>query len=99
MDTSHPAARRRDSAPALIPAKPLDYSAPAELFFSGGVGKRMDYRRFATAAEAIAFVMERAGAPLRFVTLEVDEERFDSVSIARLYEHPDYPRADNPATA
>ena len=52
----------------------------------------MRYRRFALAAEAIRFAIEELGQEhLAGVYLEVDEERFDSTGIRRLYDNAEYP--------
>jgi hypothetical protein len=72
----------------------FDYKLPAELFPSRSKkGNRPSgYRRFATAAEALRFAIEEM--PQDFLLgaiMEVDEERFDSEAIRRLYESDDYP--------
>jgi hypothetical protein len=72
----------------------FDYSAPAELFPSRSkkIRGQMTYRRFATAAEAIRFAIEELPPALLVgAYLEVDEERFDSHGIRRLYDSADYP--------
>lgn len=71
----------------------LDYSSPAELFYNGtsNSSRKMVYRRFPTAAEAISFAVENLGASAGFTTLQVDETRFERGEIRRLYDDPDYP--------
>ena len=82
----------------------FDYAAGAELFGCDGPAeslsnkgrkfrrKSLGYRRFARAADAIRFAIEEmAPQLLRSACLEVDEERFDSQGILRLYESTDYP--------
>jgi hypothetical protein len=71
------------------------YFDQAELFLLGSCnsrGKRVRYRRFAAAAEAIRFAIEELGRErLTGVYLEVDEQRFDGAGIRRLYDSADYP--------
>jgi len=79
----------------------FDYSAEAELYPTRNrkprrqsIGSRqpIGYRRFAHAADAIRFAIE--DLPAEFLLgafLEVDEERYDSGGIHRLYESMDYP--------
>jgi hypothetical protein len=79
----------------------FDYGASAELFFGAPMrNRKMSYRRFDTAADAIAFAIEELDpASLNFATLEVDEVRFDRNAIRRLYEAAEYPRAPEKADA
>jgi hypothetical protein len=72
---------------------PFDYNAPAELFLAKRrKSSRENYRRFATAAEAIRYAVETLRTPRAFgAWLEVGDERFNSIEIQRLYEASDYP--------
>ena len=71
----------------------FDYNAPAELFLAKRTkSSRDNYRRFATAAEAIRYAVEDLRTPRAFgAWLEVGDERFNSGEIQRLYEADDYP--------
>ena len=52
----------------------------------------MGYRRFDRAADAIRFAIEELSPELLIgAHLEVEEERFDSEGIRRLYDDADYP--------
>ena len=65
----------------------FDYNSPAELHLSRRRGRHTDYRRFATAAEAIRYAVEDLRTPKAFgAHLEVGDERFNSREIQRLYE-------------
>ncbi len=71
----------------------FDYGAPAGLFASARRGRSaMKYRRFATSAEAIQFVVEELPPLIQNGTvLEVGEERFETAEIHELYSNPRYP--------
>jgi hypothetical protein len=61
---------------------------PAELFAGRNRTRkrRMRYRRFDTAAEAIRFAMEEIPAPVLIdVYLQVDDERFGAAQVRELY--------------
>jgi hypothetical protein len=82
-------------------AETLDYGTSAELFsLTGRRGRRqpLDYRRFASAAEAIRFAIEGLSSQgFMGSCLEVDDSRYGSTGIRRLYESsrplPRKPRA------
>jgi hypothetical protein len=75
----------------------LDYSSEAELFPARSGRSRPHayrYRRFSRMSEAIRFAIEELPATVFVGTyLEVDEQRFSSTEIRRLYESSDYPLA------
>jgi hypothetical protein len=78
----------------------FDYDSPAELFMpkpKGGGGRPpIGYRRFATAAEAVRFAVENfPGVKTPGVWMQVEDERFDSAEICRLYENSGYPLRRN----
>jgi Arc/MetJ-type ribon-helix-helix transcriptional regulator len=58
----------------------------------GRTRRRVGYRRFATAAEAIRFAVEDFLAIRTLgAWMQVGDERFDSDEIHRLYDSDDYP--------
>jgi hypothetical protein len=71
----------------------FDYNTEGELFPGRNPRCRpVGYRRFARAADAIRFAIEELPPELLLGTcLEVDEERYDSDAIRRLYDSADYP--------
>lgn len=75
----------------------FDYEAAAELFPTRKRLPRrqpLGYKRFAHAADAIRFAMEDLSADLLAgAFLEVEERRYDSDGIRRLYESIKYPLA------
>jgi hypothetical protein len=78
-----------------VDAKLFDYEAVAELFpaRSRKFNRQFTrYRRFDRAADALRFAIEELPSQL-FVGayLEVEEERFDSNEMRRLYDSPEFP--------
>ena len=74
----------------------FDYVSPAELFIpkrkSNARRTLTEYRRFATAAEAIRFALEEFPAVRTLgAWMQVGDERFNSDEICRLYESSEYP--------
>ena len=73
----------------------FDYDSPAELFIpKRGRGRRqpVNYRRFATAAEAIRFAVEEFPAVRTLgAWMQVGDRRYASDEICRLYESTGYP--------
>jgi len=73
----------------------FDFSASAELFPARSWKARsrgISYKRFDDAAEAVRYAIEELPPECLLGTyLEVEEQRFDSSGIRRLYERDDYP--------
>ena len=71
----------------------FDYTAKAELFPARSYSaRRVTYKRFAKAAEAVRYAIEELPPQHLLGTyLEVEEARFDSRGIRRLYDSSDYP--------
>ena len=78
-------------------AKPFDYEAVAELFPTRNRKFNRQftrYRRFDSAAEALRFAIEELPQQLLLgACLEVEEERFDSNEMRRLYDSAEFPLA------
>ncbi|MFZ1152010.1 MAG: hypothetical protein WAR76_20125 [Xanthobacteraceae bacterium] len=73
----------------------FDYQATAELFTGKNIRVRsrvLKYVRFNHAADAIRFAIEQLPADVLLgAYLEVDERRYDSRGIRRLYDWAEYP--------
>jgi hypothetical protein len=95
--TNQTASHARMDAPSQVQAlNAFDYGAPAELFVANPrkSKRKVTYRRFGTAAEALRFAVEEVAAPaLVSAYLEVDEARFGPQDIHSLYADPAYPLA------
>ncbi len=83
------------SSTDTITTEVFDYGTSAELFSarrSNGRRQPLDYRRFASAAEALRFAIEDL-PPQFFVGayLQVDESRYQGAEIRRLYASSHYP--------
>ena len=78
-------------------AKRFDYEAVAELFPTRNRKFNRQftrYRRFDRAADALRFAIEELPPQLfQGAYLEVEEERFDSNEMRRLYDSADFPLA------
>ncbi len=72
----------------------FNYNAPAELFPSRNrkIAKKVKYRRFDRAAEAIRYAVEELPEPLLLgAFIEMDDERLGHKDIRALYDSADYP--------
>ena len=82
----------------------FDYNVPAELYPGRNrkSAKKIPYRRFETAADAIRFAVEELPELLLLgACIEVDEQRLNYKDIHALYANERYPlkRPVNPADA
>jgi molybdate transport system regulatory protein len=74
----------------------FDYSSPAELYLSRRKRRHTDYRRFATAAEAIRYAFEELRTRRsRSAWMQVGDELFNKNEINRLY----YPLSESLSAA
>jgi molybdate transport system regulatory protein len=74
----------------------FDYSSPAELYLSRRRRRHTDYRRFATAAEAIRYAVEELRTRRsRSAWMQVGDELFNKSEINRLY----YPLSESSLSA
>jgi hypothetical protein len=83
---------RRPSSELIVDK--FNYNAPAELFPSRNrkIAKKVKYRRFERAADAIRFAVEELPEPLLLgAFIEIDEERLGHKDIRALYDSADYP--------
>lgn len=72
----------------------FDYSAPAELFPSRNnkIAKKVKYRRFDNAAEAIRYAVEELPEALLLgAYIEINERRFGHQDIRAIYSRADFP--------
>jgi hypothetical protein len=72
----------------------FNYNAPAELYPGRNRkgGKKVNYRRFDTAADAIRFAVEELPEPLLLgACIEIDEQRLNHQDIQALYASEQYP--------
>jgi hypothetical protein len=76
----------------------FDYSAPAELFPGKTTRgqRKVGYKRFSSAAEAVRYVIEDLPAVLvKGSLIEVDERRFEANGIRALYDDAAFPLERN----
>ena len=70
----------------------IDFSSPAELYLSRRRGRHTDYRRFATATEAIAYAIEELRTRRSInAWMQVGDEQFNNEEINRLYDDDENP--------
>src|SRR5688572_25930801 len=86
---------RERAAPPTSTSTAFDYGCAAELFPTRSRKPRRNpfgYKRFDTAAAAIRFAIEELPSDLLAgAYLQVEEERFGSEGIRRLYDSAQYP--------
>jgi hypothetical protein len=75
----------------------FDYTAKIEVFLSRHKKWQTpahNYRRFASAAEGIRFIIEELPSErFRGTYVKIGDDRLDHIKISELYNHPDYPLA------
>jgi hypothetical protein len=70
----------------------FDYGSPVELYLSKRGRRHTEYRRFATAAEAIGYAVEELRARRSLTaSMQVGDERFSNEDIQMLYDAGGYP--------
>jgi len=72
----------------------FDYTAPAELYPGRNrkSTRKVGYRRFDTAADAIRFAVEELPEPLLLgACIEINEKRLNHQEIQSLYQSEQYP--------
>jgi hypothetical protein len=70
----------------------FDYNRPAALFMESPTDRRrLGYRRFWSAAEAIRFAVEELPVTGLRVWLEVGQERYSYAAVRQLYDSAEYP--------
>ena len=86
--------------PEVSDSMQFDYGKLAELFIGRGQGAKyrtITYRRFTKGSEAIRYAIEELPVvKLTSTVLQVDEIRFDSRDIRKLYDGPGYPLQRKP---
>jgi hypothetical protein len=78
----------------FIVSETFNYEAPAELFPSRNnkIAKKVKYRRFDRAADAIRFAVEELPEPLLLgAYIQIDEQRLGHQDIRALYDSENFP--------
>lgn len=71
----------------------VDYSAPAQVFGRprGRAKGGLFYRRFASVADALQFVIEDAPDGLTSILIETDDARFEGAELRAMYDAAEFP--------